>query len=310
MARLGRWPIIVATLFSATLVQLNVGCNNPSWCCCDVGFPTQWFLWTDVSPLQVFGPETAINLAITLFAVVLLFGMSLPRNRVVWAQHLLTVLVASLFSWLNPWGQTYTPKGDYANAGFPYIFRYVTRLESPLFLMLNVLVALGCAVGLFMIFEVWIKTRSLATPTVSSNNLKRWAVTVAFLLLFVHANQEARWTGVPFAFDTPQGTRAGALVIDLFILTSLIAVPLRYTATKRLGSVLAFATFYVLANFDEWRSMKHFFGSTGGRGFPFSYEVSGGYDSGFLIANIAIGLTGALLIYTISSIKRREPGMA
>lgn len=60
-----------------------------------------------------------------------------------------------------------------------------------------------------MVFEIWIKTRSAAVPAASSNKFKRWAVIVGFLVLFLNANGEEHWTGVPFAYDTPGNSGVG-----------------------------------------------------------------------------------------------------
>jgi hypothetical protein len=305
-----RWPIIVAVVFAVILVQANVGGNPTSWCCSFTGFPVQWELWGDVLPQHdnSFTWETGINLGLSFFAVALLFGMTLRRKLVVWTQHVLSVLVASIFSWFNPWRQTYVVDTShpteltYSVAGFPYVFRFVTRLESLPFLMLNVLIAVAMVVGVFAAFELWIQSHSSSGPAASWNVLRRWAVIVVLSFLFVHANGAVHWTGVPFVYDTQVRTRIWAGVLDVLLGLAFIIVPLLYRPSRRGGSLMAFVTFYVLANFDDWRPLKQFVGTAGGWGFPFTYTTWNAldYNAEFLIRNVVIGLLLTLLIYRIT----------
>jgi hypothetical protein len=304
-----RGPIIVATLFSVILVQLNVGCND-FWVCF-TGFPVRWVLWSDASTVVPFTIETAVNFGITLFAVVLLFGMVLPRDWRVWTQHLVVVVVAACFSWLNPWRQTYVPDTveyplgiRYAEAGFPYIFRYVTQLESLPFLLLNLLIGVLSTAGLFVVFEAWIKAHSVPLLAVPSGTFKKWGLVVILLFLFVHANGAVHGTGLPFVYDFPETTRPWAAILYVLFGISLVVVPLRFGFSHRRGNVMAFVTFYFLANLEDWRPLKRFLGSTSGRGFPFTYTSWRGtpeYYAGFLLVDIVIGLLLTLLIYRISS---------
>ena len=306
-ALLRRWPIFVATVFTVVLVQMNVG-GNCFWICF-TGFPVKWELWGDASPLlHTFTSDTAINLGLTLFAVLLLFGMTLPRNGLVWTQHLLTVMVASLFSWFNPWRQTYAaddlgpPGFHFADAGFPYIFRFVTRVESLPFLLLNIWIAVCIMVALFLTLERLISARHRSRPPASWTVLQKWALIVVSVLLFVHANAEAYWTGVPFVYDTPTKNHIWAAVLDVLIGISFVIGPLLFSSTRRRSYVLSFVTLYALANCGNWGTLKEMLGTTDGRGFPFSYLSLQflEYDFHFLIVDIILGLLLAALIFRLT----------